>query len=258
MRLAGLAVLALAGCGGDTVPSNAAGTNIVMIADAESVELRAADGVAISGLHTLAMGRPRALILLFHQAESSKSEYGPEIGVKLAASGYSSLAIDQRSGGTMFGPNETVDALGKSADYRAAKADLEAALAWARVRGLPVVLWGSSYSASLAFVVAAEHPGEVAAVMAFSPGEYFDGDPDVGAAAARVTAPVFVTSAPDRDEVAAASALMAVAPARFKRQFVPEEGGAHGSSTLRRDRNPGGADAAWHAVLAFLAEAVRS
>jgi len=115
-----------------------------------------------------------------------------------------------------------------------------------------VILWGSSYSASLAFLVAAEHQDEVAALLAFSPDEYFDHKPDVHAAAAKLTIPVFVTSAQDSGEIAAAKSLLDVVPGSTKVQFVPTHGGVHGSSILRKDRNPDGGTEAWAAVLGFL------
>jgi len=70
--------------------------------------------------------------------------------------------------------NRTARELGKEVDYRAVLPDLEAALEWPPLQGLPSrsIVWGSSYSAALVFLLAAKHPSAVAAVMAFSPGEY--------------------------------------------------------------------------------------
>jgi dienelactone hydrolase len=219
---------------------------------AEGVALTAADGVKIAGVYTQA-SNPKALILLFHQAESGKDEYAL-LAPQLAQIGYSSLRIDQRAGGALFGVNETVKALGKSADMLDAKQDMAAALAWAEAKKLPVILWGSSYSASLAFVLAAEHPGAVKALLAFSPGEYFDDKTMVARAAAQVRVPVFVTSAQDGKEIDAARAIVAALPAGSGTQFVPKQGGVHGSSTLLRPSNPEGAAPAWQAVEAFLAQ----
>jgi dienelactone hydrolase len=227
-------------------------------AEGSEVRLSADDGVRLFGRY-LDGGVARApLLLLFHQAGSSKDEYAP-IQPRLAAAGYASLAIDQRSGGSFLGGrNETVAALGnRDASYDEAYADLEAALAWARAQhpGRPVVVWGSSYSAALVFLLAAAHPREIAAVLAFSPGEYLARAGSVGVAAAEVRAPVFVTAAPNSAEEDAAAAIVAVVPAKLKRQFHAPDGGVHGSSTLRDDSNPAGAEAIWAAVLAFLAEA---
>ena len=216
-------------------------------AAAVSVTLTAADGVKVAGLHYRAPD-PKAVILLFHQADSSKAEYAT-IAPRLVAAGYSALAIDQRSGGDVFGPNQTAAALGHSADYAEAQRDLEAALAWGKRQGAPVILWGSSYSAALVFRVAADPA--VKAVLAFSPGEYLGDGAPVAAAARRVKAPTFVTSASDPGEIAAAKTILAASPATTKRQHVPAQG-VHGSSTLIPERNAIGAAANWDAVLAFL------
>jgi dienelactone hydrolase len=158
-------------------------------------------------------------------------------------------------------PDRTASQFGKEADYRAALPDLEAALAWPVAQGCPSrsIIWGSSYSAALVFLVAARRPSAVAAVMAFSPGQYLSpsehpGDEhSVKDAAARVRAPVFITCAQDSEEIAAARAIARAVPGSSAVQFVPKRGGVHGSSTLRRDRNPQGAEENWQAVEQFLA-----
>lgn len=248
MRNLTVAFLLLAcACQGAEQP---AAKNSASAAAVEPVTLTAADGVKVYGTFYPARN-PKALILLFHQAGSSRAEYA-SIAPKLAAAGYSALAIDQRAGGELFGPNATVKGLGHSADYLAAKQDLEAALAWAKTRKLPIILWGSSYSASLVFMVAAEHPGEVAAVMAFSPGEYFDDKDAVHRAASKVAVPVFVTSAKDPQEIEAARSILNASPSRLKVDYVPEKAGVHGSSTLIAVKDPAGAGEAWAAVMRFL------
>lgn len=245
--LAGLALVAVAGC--HPRPQNDPMENQGPIS-AEPVTLTAADGVKIAGVYTRA-AKPRALLLLFHQAESGKDEYAL-LAPQLAQAGYSSLRIDQRAGGTLFGVNETVRALGHSASYGEAKRDLDAAFAWGLTQKLPIVLWGSSYSAALVFPLAAEHPGQVKALLAFSPGEYLDDKGAVARAAAKVTVPIFVTSAQDVQEEEAATAILAASPAKQKTQFYPKLGGVHGSSTLLRTKNPQGAQDAWAATMAFL------
>jgi alpha-beta hydrolase superfamily lysophospholipase len=228
---------------------------------AEPVVLTAADGGRVFGRYVPAADAHAPLILLFHQARASKEEYRP-IQLRLAAEGYASLAIDQRAGGGYFGGrNETVAARGGvDASYDDALSDLEAALAWARAKGpsRPVILWGSSYSAALVFLLAARHPGEVAAVLAFSPGEYLGRKGAVAAAARGVRVPVFVTSTASADEERAADEILAAAPATLKIQLRPAGDAAHGSATLRDDSNPRGAPAIWQGVLAFLHEAVPS
>jgi pimeloyl-ACP methyl ester carboxylesterase len=116
---------------------------------------------------------------------------------------------------------------------------------------LPVVLWGSSYSAALVFEVAAEHPRVVAAVVAFSPGEYLEDNHAVARASAHVSVPIYVTSSPAPDEVRAAKEIAAASPAKIKTRFVPKFG-VDGASTLIADRDPKGASENWARVQAFL------
>ena len=230
-------------------------TALALAGPATPVQIKAADGVSVFGLSYAADKPARATILLFHQAGASKGEYA-EIAPRLAAEGFDVIAIDQRSGGAgIGGANQTVQALGHSTDYAAALPDLEAALAFARAKasGKGVLVWGSSYSAALVFLLAAKHPGDVTAVLAFSPGEYIQGE-SVRGAAARLAVPVFVTSASDKSEIAAAKAVVAAVPAGKGTQFAPHNG-VHGSSTLRKSANAAGHDENWSAVEAFLKQA---
>lgn len=221
------------------------------------VTLSAADGVAVYGEILTAPAAVAPVILLFHQADSSKSEYAP-IAPRLVALGYNVLAIDQRSGGNLYVPgNQTVQHLGKSAAYLDALPDMDAALAYAQRRfpGSRIAAWGSSYSASLVFALAAKHPHDIAALLAFSPGEYFDDKHFVRRAAKHVAVPVFVDSASDPAEERKAREIYDALHSHVKVDFVPKAG-VHGSSTLRDDRDPTGAQENWDAVTAFLARAV--
>ncbi len=215
--------------------------------------LTAPDGVKVFAQSYAAPNPNAPVILLFHQAGSNKSEYAP-IAPRLVQLGYNALAIDQRSGGDLYAPpNQTVAQLGRSTPYRDVLPDMEAALAWAKRSHphVPVYVWGSSYSAALAFPFAAAHPRDVAALLAFSPGEYLDDKSAVRAAARHVSVPVFIDSGSDPQEVANARAIFAAVASKHKVEYVPAHG-IHGSSTLRSDRDPSGADENWRAVSAFL------
>jgi pimeloyl-ACP methyl ester carboxylesterase len=219
---------------------------------AETTSFSAADGSKVFGDVYRPEGPAKATILLFHQAGSNRAEYMP-IAPKLAALGYNVLAIDQRAGGSLWGKsNETAAAGSGGSGYFDALPDLEGALAYA-VRtwpGKPAVVWGSSYSASLVFFLAARHPNEIVGLLSFSPGEYFSGE-SVAKQAAQVHCPVFITSVPAAGEIAAARELYDEVPGARKVDFVPTRG-THGSSTLRTDSNPAGAAEIWLAVERFL------
>lgn len=223
-------------------------------ASAESLTLTSADKVKVHAEYYGDADKGKPVVLLFHQASSNAGEYAT-IAPKLNTLGFNALALDQRSGGPGWGrDNLTVKGFRGNAGFEQALPDLEAALDWARADGRTgkVVVWGSSYSASLVFLLAAKHPG-IAGVLAFSPGEYFGGRGTVRNAAAKVTAPIFVSSASDPGEIAEAKAIIDAAPAKVKVQLKPKAG-THGSSSLRADRNPYGASENWQAVEAFLAQ----
>ena len=223
-------------------------------AAAQELTLTASDGVKIHGQVSRAAKPNAPIILAFHMAGSNHAEYAPIVS-KLNAAGFTVLAIDQRSGGNGFSSrNKTVDGLGRSTTYDEALKDLEAAHAWgvAEARGAPVLAWGSSYSAALIFVLAAKNPATVAGVLSFSPGEYFGDRNLVHTAASAVKVPVFVSQSSGSGEVEAARSIVAVVSTNEKTHFIPTVAGVHGSSSLREDANPKGAQEYWSAVLSFL------
>lgn len=237
--------LALAGC------AQGGGTPAGKALPRHPDNFKTADRIPIVGF-LYENTKPKAVILLFHQAGSSKYEYDT-IGPRLAEMGYTAFAIDQRSGGdALYGDNSTVHILGGSKPYIDAKQDLQGAVTWAQKKNLPIILWGSSYSAALVFLVAAENPTAIRAVMAFSPGEYLDDPNAVKQAASRLRIPVFVTSAKDPGEIAAARAIVAAVPGTDKQQYVPVTAGTHGSSTLIPAKNSLGAEENWAEVKTFL------
>ncbi|MDQ6638792.1 MAG: alpha/beta fold hydrolase [Pseudomonadota bacterium] len=228
---------------------------VASVANGEPVLLTAGDGVRVHGEVWRGTGAKAPIVVAFHQAGSSAAEYAP-IAPRLVEAGFTVLAIDQRSGdGAFGGTNRTAAALGREASYDEALPDLEAALAWAKAeaRGAPVVVWGSSYSAALVFVLAAAHPGDVAGVVAFSPGEYLARQDAVRAAAAKVAVPVYIDQASSAKEIASSAAILKAVKSSDKQQLVGRAPSTHGASTLRADKNAAGAEAHWKGVLAFLA-----
>lgn len=223
----------------------------------ETLSFSSEDGVTIKA-DVYAPKEATALIILYHQAGWSRGEYR-EIAPKLAALGYRVMAVDARSGNAVNGVlNEaakSAKARSLSRSYLDAYADLNAALGFAEKRFRPqrIIVWGSSYSASLVFRLAAEHPREVSALVAFSPGEYFrkqKGGSYVEGFAKRVRCPVFVTSS--RSERDQAKAIFDEVPGTQKVLFTPQDKGRHGSSALWAN-SPDSA-AYWSALTRFLDE----
>lgn len=223
-----------------------------------SVDFPTADGIKARADVYSAKNESAALVLLFHQAGCSRGEYR-EIAPKLVELGYRVMAVDQRSGGSVNGvPNETHRRATKkrlARSYLDAYADLEAALDYARenLKVERVIVWGSSYSASLVFRLASKRPDHVDAVMAFSPGEYFEkqkGPNYIWSFARDVKQPLFVTSS--KNERAQVKPLFDASPAVKKILFTPASRGQHGSRALW-SKWPDH-DVYWAAVNGFLQE----
>ncbi len=115
-------------------------------------------------------------ILLFHEEESSRGEYR-DIAPRLVKMKYNCLAVDLREGKeNNYIVNETAGRA-HSLQLRINKLDclkdIQGAIHYAvQKSGKPVILFGSSFSASLCLLIAKNNP-DVKAVIAFSPGEFF-------------------------------------------------------------------------------------
>ncbi|NNE44853.1 MAG: hypothetical protein HKN12_11655, partial [Gemmatimonadetes bacterium] len=209
---------------------------------ADTFTTKAADGITVHGERYFGdLAEDAPLVLLFHQAGSNgRGEYGP-LAAWLNEQGVRALAFDQRVGGDTYGEsNRTVSGLPEGADpgYCDAYPDLEAGLAFAVSEGLAdrAFVWGSSYSASLVFRLAADHPEHVAGVIACSPAS---GGPMVDCRARNfvesVTCPVLVlrpASEMERESSVAQRGILEAAGATF---LVADQG-VHGSSMLVDER----------------------
>ncbi len=214
------------------------------------VEFVASDGTKVyADLFPAEAGKDAPIIVLFHQARSNAAEYAT-IAPRLAKEGFNCLAVDLRSGGTAWQrKNRTAEQFKEDQIYESAYEDMVAALDWAKGQDYAkTIIWGSSYSASLAFKLASERD-DVREVIAFSPGEYFDEKGIVAKWASKVSVPVFVSCAPS--EVAQAESIYD-AVATEEKSFNAPADTVHGSSALREDKNAQGAEAVWTAVLEFL------
>jgi len=222
----------------------------------EPIRFETADGVTLYGELYRAAHADAPVILLFHQGAGSSEEY-TNIAPRLVGAGYHAIAVDQRRGGDLFGrDNRTVRGRpeGPEPTYCDVYPDLEAALGQVDALGLtgPVVAWGSSYSATLIFRLALEHPDRIAAVLAFSPaaGEPM-GECQPEPWAERVRQPILV-GRPDRElQVDWISEQFEWFRGRGATMLVARDA-RHASSMLNPERSEGDTEPAWQAVLAFL------
>lgn len=142
----------------------------------DTIEFPSADGLTMRAV-MYSIDSTSPVIVLCHQAKMNNYEYA-EIAPKLNAMGYNCLALDQRSGGAIDAhdnkTNANALAANKATSYPSSLPDIEAGVNLAyETWGQPVILWGSSYSASLCLKVAMDNE-HVKAVIGFSPIAKFD------------------------------------------------------------------------------------
>jgi dienelactone hydrolase len=173
-------------------------------------------------------------ILLFHQAGSSRGEF-LEIAPRLVKLGYNALAVDLRYGKEInYIPNETsITAIRENfpRTMTDARLDILAAIEWVKGKSdKRVILFGSSYSASLAMILARENPMAMA-VIAFSPGEFFGAPGLVRNAVRNLDVPVFLAST--KREYPYITELSSGIGNNRKIIFAPSENqGTHGAKAL--------------------------
>jgi len=193
------------------------------------------------------------VIVLCHQARFNKFEYDG-IAQKLNERGFNCIAIDQRSGGPIANvPNETTLRAvkeNKPVEYLDAEQDIIAAINYTSDKyKKPVILWGSSYSSTLALYIAPENDN-VSAVVSFSPGNYFT--EKKGSLIEKLSGfqkPMFITSA--KQEVPGIQELLQKVELNAQQvHFEPEEMGHHGSRALWYTQS--GGEEYWQAIDSFL------
>ena len=198
----------------------------------EKVTFSAEDGLKITAdLYETDPGNP--YILLFHQAGYSRGEYR-QIANKILKFGYNCLAVDLRAGGEVnYIQNHTALLAvqqGYSVDYLSSQKDIEAAIKWVKERSKkPMVLFGSSFSASLSLLVAKNNP-DVKAVIVFSPGEFFAPERTIQSEIKDFEKPIFAASS--QRETTYVVKLLSDVPSSNKTIFAPKTGGEHGSKSL--------------------------
>ncbi len=214
----------------------------------------AADGLPVTADVYLTNNPNAPWIILFHQAGYSRGEYR-EIAPKLNEMGFNCMAVDQRSGEAVNDvENQTHKAAVKKkmkTAYPDAFPDLEASLLYIKNKfhSKKNIVWGSSYSASLVFILANKYKSDVLAIAAFSPGEYFTYEgKKIADFAKEVDCPVFITSA--KSEHQGWKKIYEALDSKKKIGFLPASDGFHGSKALWQSND--GNEEYWKALTSFL------
>lgn len=226
--------------------------------ESKLINFQSADGILISAdIYMPYEASTVPMIILFHQAGSSRGEY-IDIAPVLNKLGFNCIAVDLRSGEFSRGKDNLTAIRASNAglptSYADALPDILAALRFANKHygSNKIIAWGSSYSASLVLKVAGDHPELIDAVLAFSPGEYFShigkSKAWIRESAKNVYIPVFITSS--KNEVASWKPIYEVIPSKEKTAYVPDMQGRHGSRALWSKYND--SSEYWNSVTRFL------
>lgn len=221
----------------------------------ETVTFQSLDGLPVHADLYETGDRRDPLVLLFHQSASSRGEFRG-IAPGLVDLGFNALAVDLRWGATDRWSrvvNETARAHGTAAIMADAEAgrrervwptifaayeDMLAAVDWAAAQGFSgrTLALGSSFSSIL--VLRLPQDRALDAVMAYSPGEYHEGDSTlVRTWARRLDTPALIVAAPG--EEALVGPVYEAVRTPHKTLFVAPAG-RHGASILLDD--PGNRD----------------
>ena len=176
--------------------------------------------------------KPKGYILLCHRSHCNRGEY-QYTAPKLNELWFSCLALDQRSGMKIFGhSNETKDRAkiqGLPTGYNDAQPDIEAGIDYLfELAKMPIILFGSSYSASLVLILWKQNP-KVESIIAFSPWEYLKWV-NVTQEIHWIQKPTFVTSA--KKEAPAIERLVQGIDKKYLTHYRPMLEGFHGSKAL--------------------------
>ncbi len=231
-----IALAFISGCSSDTSDSDKELDNAaveVALGGSKTVEFYAEDSLMVTA-DFYPNAEAKALIILCHQAGFSRAEY-KDIAPRLIDSGYACLAIDQRSGNEVYGvANETfkrANDLNLPISYLEARKDVEAAINYAAENSnMDIYVWGSSYSASLALMVA-NSDERVKKAIAFSPGEYFNDRNLLKTSVVGMKVPVFVTGSLAELEMVV-DPITNIIPKNNLVYFKPTFPSDHGSKAL--------------------------
>lgn len=231
-------------------PTHASRTSVL----GEDVNIIASDGIEISA-YWQSVESAKATITLFHMGGGSAHGEYPNIAPKLNSYGFNTLAVDLRSGGDRLGaPNKTAARLGEDVSYCDAYPDLVGSLNWvtANTTDVPVIAWGSSFSAALTIQLAAKQGNEIAGALAFSPasgGPMEDCKPDLFIG--DVSIPMMMLR-PDNEMEVPSVIAQAKAFRNLGYPYLEVAGGRHGSLMLDETRTEKDMHGAWGRVLSFL------
>ncbi len=220
----------------------------------QTVNFLSSDGLKVYADLYSGTNKRGPLIILYHQAGYSRGEFR-NIAPRLVDLGFNVLAVDLRSGDILNHVTNLTqkEALkqGKSTAFVDAIPDLEASFNYVKnkIKSKKIIYWGSSYSASLGFYMAAKYPNAYNALIAYSPGEYFKVENQtITGFAKEVKIPVYVSSA--RNEESEWKSIYNSITSKKQFYLPAKTKGHHGTMALSVFNDD--AEENWQAIIPFL------
>lgn len=158
------------------------------------VTFQSVDGLEITADHYYSK-KSNPYIILFHQEKSSRGEF-KSIAERFIKMNYNCLAVDLRSGERYgFILNETASGA-KEKSYSntliESLKDVKASIDYIKqISPHPLILLGSSFSASLS-LIAAKDDEDIKSIIAFSPGEFFYPEIEMKNIIQEIDKPIFI------------------------------------------------------------------
>ena len=212
-------------------PGRMKGQEVVCFYSADSTKIR-------GDLYVRDVSLP--FIILCHGESADRSEFY-DIAPRLLNLNYNCLAVDMGTGGS------------HNYSLTGAQSRLRAAIAYVRkFNSLPVILFGSSWSASVCLLESAANP-QIEAIVALSPGEYFQPKISMSDVVENIKQPVFICGT--RAEFSYLQKMVEKRPGDELTLFQPEKGkGVHGAAALAG--NDITRDEYWFALMMFFKKLV--
>ena len=216
-----------------------------------TLEFYSIDSVLITADHYVSQ-KDNPYIILFHTEQSSRGEFD-DLADRFVKMQYNCLSVDLRTGDeTGFVKNQTAiraKEKGYSDRLLTGKRDMMAALDYIyNLSRQPALLFGSSSSASLALKIADGNP-KVSAILAFSPGEFFEPEFKLEDIIQNLEVPVFLTG--NENENVFLEQIISEKKQNNLNYFSPPEGSLGRGTSLLLEENPV-SDEYWMAVLIFI------
>ncbi len=217
----------------------------------QTVTFKSTDGLDITADLYL-QDKSLPFILLFHQANFSRGEY-LETAPRFVKMGFNCLVVDLRSGKEVnYIQNETAKRareLNLPTGYLDAEKDIIASISYIKQYTKDkIILVGSSYSASLVLLIAKNNT-MVSAVLAFSPGEYFEPAHSLKKELTGFNKPVFAAST--KNEYPFVKEMFSGISESMITWYSPSNGeGTHGSRILWKSSPD--SEECWMSLLMFV------